>query len=176
MDDTIFELIENAFSLNKPQVLFANYILKEFNKDYNQYHFIEEHDIQEAIKEHFDCELTRDDISYTLDRLEHALYLIDKHYNYQSYKLTHNGREILQKDKELLLYLVNEVKSRFELAIENIKEKTLKEQIDNLTIRQLNGSIFHVNKWWLILIINAIVTIIVSVIVALIIFKLGLKD
>jgi hypothetical protein len=77
MDNTLFELIENSFSLNKPQVLFANYILKEFNRDYSQYHFIQEHDIQKTIKEHFDSELTRDDISYTLDRLEHDLYLIE---------------------------------------------------------------------------------------------------
>ena len=89
--------------------------------------------------------------------------------------MTHNGREVLQNHKELTVYLVNEVKERYESAIENIKKKDLKEQIDNLTIKQLKGSIFHVNKWWPIILVNAIVTIIISVLVAVIINKLGLK-
>ena len=60
------------------------------------------------------------------------------------------------------------------MAIENLKEKELKTQIDNLTLKQLKGTIFQIDKWWLILIINAVVTLIIAVLVALIVNKMGL--
>lgn len=83
---------------------------------------------------------------------------------------------MLQKHDEFILYLTQEIKDRIEEVKQNQEENEIKTQIQNLTIKQLKGSIFQVNKWWIILIINAFVTIIVSVIVALIIFKLGINN
>lgn len=170
-----FHLIEKSYNLNKPQILFANYILKKLNEDYSSYHFIEEYSIKNAIEEQFDCELTSDDIIYTLDKLEYEFYFIDQHIEGQRYKITHNGREILQKYEELILFFANEIKANYESALENLKEKSLKQQIDNLTLKQLKGNIFQVNKWWLILLINAGITILVSVFVALLIKKMGIN-
>jgi len=155
-EQKLFEFIEESYSLNKPQVVFANYLLKDLNKDYKTFHFVRDFEIQKEIEEKYNLSISRDDIAYTLDKLQYSLYLIDKHYSYESYRLTHDGKEILQKYDDLIVYLISEIKDNFELAVEDLKEKNLKEQIDNLTLKQLKGTIFQVNKWWLILLINAI--------------------
>ena len=74
-----------------------------------------------------------------------------------------------------MAYLIFRINTELDFAVEEIERKRLKGQIDNLTIKQLKGTIFHVEKWWLILLINAIVTVIVSVSIALIMYKFGLK-
>ena len=175
IDDNIYEFILSIFNLNKQQVLFANYLLKKLNTDYNQFHDIDSHEIKKAIQENFDCELTDNDISYTVDKLEYDLYLIEKHYERECFKINHNGKEIIQKHGELIVYLMSEIKDRIEEVNQSQQEKNIKDQIDNLTLKQLKGTIFQINKWWLIIIINAIVTIIVSIIIALIIKDFGLN-
>ena len=174
-NDILFDYIQSIYKLNKAQVYFANFVLKELDKDYSRYNYIRDHEIRKVIKDQLELELTNNDISYTFDRLEHDLYFIDKHFEHNSYKITHSGKEILQEHGELLIYFGNDIKERLEEVNQNQQEKNLKDQIDNLTLRQLKGTIFQVNKWWLFLLINAGLTIIVSVIVALIIKKMGLN-
>ena len=174
-EDNLYEIFESYYGLTKPQIIFSNYLLKKLNEDYNSYQYIKEHEIQKSIQEHFHCELTKNDISYTLDKLEHDLFLIEKHFEDRRYKISHHGKEILQKYNELIIYLGKEVKDNYEMAVKKSHEEEIKNQIDNLTLKQLKGTIFHVNKWWLIVIINAIITIIVSVVIALIINKIGIN-
>lgn len=167
-DNVIFDYFESAFSLNRQQVLFANFVIKSLNKDYNSFHFIDDYSANKALKEHFSCEVKKSDVSYTLDKLEYELSFIEKHYKNDSYKLTHWGMEVIQKHSELISYFSFELQNRLEKIKEKQEEINLKYKIDNLTLKQLEGSIFQIKKWWLILIINALVTIVVTVIVAII--------
>jgi len=131
-NDILFDYIQSIFKLNKAQVYFANYVLKELNKDYSRYNYIRDHDIKKVIKDQLGLELTNNDVSYTLDRLEHDLYLIDKHFEHNSYKITHSGKEILQEHNELLLYFGNDIKERLEEAKQ--REAALIEDMKKLDV------------------------------------------
>lgn len=45
---------------------------------------------------------------------------------------------------------------------EKIQESVRKRKIEDLTIKELNGSIFQLKYWWLILILNAIASYIIT--------------
>lgn len=52
---------------------------------------------------------------------------------------------------------------------EAVSESEIREkQIQELTIKELRGNIFHVSKWWVILLINAVITFLIAYLLMLI--------
>lgn len=160
--ESVFEYINSMFSLNKQQVLYANYVMKELSSDYDNYHNVHPHKINKQIEELCGEKLTDNDASYVLNKLENDLYFIDKHYDTDWHKITLSGAEIIQKHGELITYLMSEIKDTYEEAAQNLQEKAKQDEIDTLTIKQLKGSIFQVKYWWLFLIINAAISLIIA--------------
>lgn len=160
--ESVYEKIYFIYSLNKQQLLYANYIMNELSSDYKNFHKINYYKINKSIEDFVGEKLTDNDALYVLNKLENDFFFIEKHYDIDMYKITLNGAEILQKHKELILYLMSEIINRYEELNESLQEKAKQDEIDNLTIKQLKGSIFQIKYWWLFLIINAIISLIIA--------------
>ncbi|MCB2196465.1 MAG: hypothetical protein KQH79_11445 [Bacteroidetes bacterium] len=171
--EELFEYVASVYKMTKQQVFIANELLSVLNERYNNYQYIEYFHYKKKIEEKYGFECTERDYDFAIDKLENEFSLIDKHYDDSRYQITLDGRDLYQEHSDFLEYLDDKIEYLIEKSKEQQEEKNLKSQIDNLTLKQLRGTIFQVNKWWLIVIINAFVSIGVAVLVAFLIKKLG---
>ncbi len=175
LETRYIELINSSFGLTKVQIYFADYFTAYLDNQYGTPCYVFEDLAKENIKENYELELTDTDIKYTLDKLEYDLHAIENTYK-RLYKMSSIGHEILQKHKQLSVYLCVDIDRALDSAVNSIDEQKTKKEIDDLTIKSLKGNIFQVKKWWLFLILNALITIGVTIFTAYVIKKMDSSD
>ncbi len=174
--ETVLKYALQFYNLTEAQLYCANEIISFLNKEDQVYYPIRDNIIIKNIQENYDfIGVTKKDISYTLKQLDERFYFIEKHFNSEMYKITLEGREIIQVNKDFIEYLAKEIEKQIINNIENHRIRKLQDKINNLKLQDLEGSIFKTKYAWLFILANAVLTIIISVTIAYIIKRMGLS-
>lgn len=171
----MFKISEEIFNLTEAQVYCANEILLELNKETRIPSPITSTKIVKAVKEkHEYNEVKATDVAYTLKQLEERFSFIEKKGGIDMYIIQLLGQEIFNANRNFVIYLKREINNYILNTSESNKEKEIKDQINNLTIKDLKGSIFQFKYAWAYIIINAALTIGITITAVYLIKKLGL--
>jgi len=171
----IFKNALEFYNFTEAQLYCANEILLTLNKEYQIHNSITNNIIIKSIQENYDfVGVTNKDISYTIKQLEEKFYFIEKHNEMNTYKITFDGQEMLQTNENFLKYLGKEIINLLTDLRENLRNRSQQYEINTLTIKDLQGSIFQAKYAWLFILANAVLTIIISVTAVYIIKRMGL--
>lgn len=105
-------------------------------------------------------------LSVPLNTSKERYRIIQKAYNLGLLEKTPKGYYKFSKHGQEVIDYYGSYKNYLHATIAD-KEKN--EQIKDLTLKQLKGNIFHLEYWWLFLIINAIIAFLISYLIEILI-------
>jgi len=174
---TVLEYALKCFNLTETQLFLAKEIFNVLDKYYDISYPLkpEISEIKKTLKKEYNFDVTDKDIDYVLRKLNEDLNFIDEGDHFGFYEINFKGREMLQSyNNDFINYVSEECKKRIKEQQENDNIKRIQDQINNLTIKDLKGSIFQSKNAILFIIFTAVISAILSFFVLWIINKMGL--